>query len=94
MLKMVSIAVTTILLLAGCSTKEYVYIEPKPFGFEKTEQPKVREIRIYKDDIKLYNEYILYFRNLIDFHNKQIDDYFDSFKQTEKGKDENTGTSN
>ena len=65
-------------LLAGCS-KEYIYTQPKPFKFQTTLQPKVREIRIYNKDIKLYEAYILQFREIIQYHNSQIDDYFMSF---------------
>lgn len=73
------------LLLLGCSTKtEYVYIKPKPFKFQKVPPPKVREIRVYKKDRKLYVKYIEQFRKSIDFCNKQIDDYYKSFEEQNK----------
>jgi len=73
-MKIAIIAVVTILLLQGCS-KELVYIKPEPFDFQTTKQPKVREIVVHKDYLKLYEAYITNFRNIINFHNTQILDY-------------------
>ncbi len=79
-MKIIYIAVMTILLLQGCS-ENTIYIKPKPYNFQTTEQPKQRSIRVYKEDVKLYEAYISNFRGIIDFHNKQITDYReDSFK--------------
>jgi len=79
-----SIVLMMILLVSGCSTKtEYVYIKPKPFSFQTTQQPKVREIRVYKGDKKLYKAYIVNFRKIINFHNMQIEDYRKSFDTNE-----------
>jgi len=69
-------------LLAGCSTKtEYVYIKSKPFKFQSTLPPKVREIRVHSKDMVLYKAYITNFRNIIEFHNEQIADYEQSFTE-------------
>lgn len=66
--------------LVGCSTKtEYAYVTPEPFSFQTTQQPKVREIRIHNKDIELYKAYITNFRNIIEFHNKQIENYYKDF---------------
>lgn len=74
------VAMMMVLSLVGCSTKtEYVYIAPKPYLFQTIQQPKVREIRVHSKDIELYNGYIKNFRNIIDFQNKQIEDYYNSF---------------
>lgn len=73
MLKLTTLSLL-LLLLNGCTSKE-VYIKSKPYTFQKTVQPTARTIRIYKEDEKLYNAYIRQFRNLIDFHNEQIDGY-------------------
>ena len=73
-MKMIYIAVMTILLLQGCS-KDYTYIKPKPYDFQTVAQPKTREIIVHKDYKKLYEAYIANFRNIIDFQNKQIEDY-------------------
>ncbi len=87
---MMSIAVMMMVLLQqGCNTKtEYVYIKSKPFNFQTTQQPKVREIRVHSKDIKLYNGYISNFRNTIDFHNQQIKDYEASFDKNTTEKEE------
>ena len=74
MLKM-NIMVLICLFLVGCSNTEYIYIKPKPYGFIETPQPKVRVIRVHKDDLKLYKSYINHFRDLLEFHNTQIQDY-------------------
>lgn len=65
--------------MAGCGTTQYIYVRPKPFAFQKIPPPKVRHIRVYKDDVPLYKGYILNFRKIIDFYNKQIDDYKKTF---------------
>ena len=79
MIRILVIAISA-LLFAGCSTKvEYVYLKPKPFNFQTIQQPKIREIRVHKEDKKLYSAYIGNFRNIIDFYNKQIEDYKKSF---------------
>jgi len=67
--------------LSACSTTKLVYVEPKPFQFQKTEEPKPRTIRVHKDDRPLYEAYIDKLREQIRFHNDQIDSYLDSFKE-------------
>ena len=82
-----SLLVIIISLLQGCSTKtEYVYIKPKPFKFQTTPLPKVREIRVHSKDMRLYEAYIGNFRNIIEFHNEQIEDYEKSFKENNSTK--------
>lgn len=83
-MKIIYIAVMSILLLQGCS-KNYIYVKPKPYNFQTTEQPKTRVIRVLKEDLKLYEAYITNFRNMIDFHNLQIQDYKSSFDNNETG---------
>ena len=79
-MKKILLLIMTLLLL-GCSTqKEYIYIKPTPHQFKKTQQPKVRTVRVYKKDEKIYRLYIKQFRDIIKFHNTQIDDYYNSFK--------------
>jgi len=73
-MKIASIAVATILLFQGCS-KEYIYNKPKPYDFQIVKQPESRDIKVHKDYGDLYEAYILNFRNIINFHNKQIEDY-------------------
>ena len=73
-MKIAIIVVATILLFQGCS-KEYAYIKPKPYDFQTVAQPKTRVIVVHKDYVKLYEVYVTNFRNIIDFHNKQIEDY-------------------
>ncbi|GEM_PF-3808910 len=75
-----------LLLLAasiiGCSTTErLVYIKPEPYMLQKVTQQPVRDIRVSNDDAELYRAYIDKFREQIDFMNKQVDDYFNSFKK-------------
>ena len=68
-----------LLLFSGCSlTPETIYVKEAPYQFQKVQQPKKRTIRVYNDDKKLYNAYITKFRDIIDFHNQQIDNYFKS----------------
>lgn len=75
------------LLLVGCSTKtEYIYVKPQPYQFQTIDQPKVRNIRVYSKDVKLYNEYIKNFRKIIDFQNGQIKDYYESFTPPKEDK--------
>lgn len=75
-------------LLAGCSTKtEYVYLKPKPFDFQTLEQPKARAIDVRASHIKLYEAYIKNFRDIIDFQNKQILDYKNSFNENNTTKE-------
>jgi hypothetical protein len=77
------------LLSVGCSTKtEYVYLKPKPFKFQSTQLPKIREIRVHSKDMKLYTAYIKNFRNIILFHNQQIKDYEISFDNNTTKKEE------
>lgn len=71
------------LLFSGCAlTPEKEYIKNAPYGFQKTTQPTPRTIRVYKEDEQLYKAYTTKFRNIIDFHNSQIDDYFKSNEET------------
>ena len=88
-LKIVIPILIMILLLLGCSSKqtEYIYVEPKPYLFQIVEQPKVREVRVYKDDEVLYRTYIKNLRSIIEFQNNQIKDYFKSFETKETLKD-------
>ena len=68
--------------LTACSTTtKYVYVEPEPFAFQKTTEPKERIIRVHKEDVPLYQAYIDKLRGQIRFHNSQIDDYLNSFKK-------------
>ena len=67
--------------LSACSTTKLVYVEPKPFDFQKTIEPKERAIRVHKEDAPLYRAYIDKLRGQIRFHNSQIDDYLNSFKK-------------
>ena len=69
--------------LSACSTTKLVYVEPKPFQFQKTDELKQRTIRVHKDDRQLYEAYIDKLREQIRFHNGQIDDYLNSFKKDE-----------
>ena len=73
-------------LFVGCSTKEYVYLKPKPFQFQTIQIPKTREIRVYKADTALYKAYIENFRNIIKFQNKQIKDYEGTFNESNSTK--------
>lgn len=78
-----------VLLQQGCSTKtEYVYIKPKPFDFQTVEQPKVRAIDVRASSLKLYEAYIKNFRDIIDFQNKQVLDYRNSFNNDNKTTEE------
>jgi hypothetical protein len=71
-----------VLLLCGCSSKpEYIHIKPKAYPFVNIPQPKIREIRVHKADQKLYEAYIKNFREIIDTHNQQIEDYKNSLKE-------------
>lgn len=80
-----TVAMMMALLLAGCSTKtEYVYIKPKPFDFQTVEQPKARAIDVRASHLKLYEAYIKNFRDIIDFQNKQVLDYRNSFNDDNK----------
>lgn len=84
-LLMITAMLMMVLLQAGCSTKtEYVYIKSKPFEFQTVEQPKVRAIDVRTSHLKLYEAYIKNFRDIIDFQNKQILDYQNSFKDENK----------
>ena len=75
-MKIVAIWLVMISLFAGCSIKtEYEYVKPKAYNFLITPQPKKREIRVYKDDVAIYDAYIKNLRDIISFHNKQIVDY-------------------
>ena len=69
--------------LSACSTTKLVYVEPKPFGFKRTVEPKPRTIRVHKVDTSLYKAYIDKLREQIRFHNSQIDDYLASFDNKE-----------
>ena len=92
-MKKILLLVMATFIFVGCSTKEYVYIEPKPFKFQKVPPPKTRAIRVYKADKKLYEKYITNFRDIIKFYNMQIDDYYNSFENNNtKGRNENTST--
>ena len=71
--------------LSACSTTKVIYVEPRPFQFQKTVEPKPRTIRVHKDDRQLYEAYIDKLREQIRFHNKQIDDYLNSFKKGGRG---------
>lgn len=71
--------------LSACSsTPKLIYIEPQPFIFQKTIAPKARTIRVIKQDEELYKAYITKFREQINFHNSQIEDYFQSFKNIDE----------
>lgn len=72
--------------LSACSTTKLVYVEPKPFEFQKTVEPKPRTIRVHKEDRPLYEAYIDKLREQIQFHNDQITDYLDSFKEKSNDK--------
>ena len=74
------IGILLLVSLSSCSTTKVVYVEPKPFQFQKTVEPKPRTIRVHKDDRQLYEAYIDKLREQIRFHNRQIDDYLNSFK--------------
>ena len=69
--------------LSACSTTKLVYVEPKPFGFQKTVEPKPRTIRVHRADTPLYKAYIDKLREQIRFHNSQIDDYLAIFNNKE-----------
>ena len=70
-----------IFLFLGCSEKT-VYIKPNPYKFQIVPQPKKRDIIVHKSNQELYEGYILNFREIIDFYNKQIDDYYKDFNTT------------
>ena len=68
--------------LAACSTTErLVYIEPKPYVFQKVAQQPAVTVRVHNDDAAIYEAYIDKFREQLDFMNQQIDDYLNSFKE-------------
>lgn len=67
--------------LSACSTIKLVYVEPEPFEFQKTVEPKLRTIRVHKEYESLYKAYIDKLREQIKFHNDQITDYFNSFEE-------------
>lgn len=69
------------LVVAACgTTTKLMYVQPKPFQFQQTVEPKLRTVRVHKDDQPLYEAYIDKFREQILFHNKQIDDYLNTFR--------------
>ena len=68
--------------LSACSTTErLVYIEPKPYAFQKLEQQPAVTVRVADEDAAIYEAYIDKFREQLDFMNQQIDDYLNSFKE-------------
>jgi len=79
--------IKTVLLLllasitACSSTERLVYIEPKPYAFQKLERQPAVTVRVHSDDAELYKAYIDKFREQLDFMNQQIDDYLNSFKE-------------
>lgn len=76
-----ALGILLLVSLSACSTTKLVYVEPKPFEFQKTVEPKPRTIRVHKEDRPLYEAYIDKLREQIRFHNSQINDYLDSFKE-------------
>ena len=75
------IGILLLVSLSACSsTTKVICVEQKPFEFQKTIEPKPRTIRVHKDDRQLYEAYIDKLREQIRFHNRQIDDYLNSFK--------------
>ena len=72
--------------LSACSTTKLVYVEPEPFAFQKTTELEEREIRVHKEDANLYRAYIDKLREQLRFHNNQIDDYLNTFKDREVSK--------
>lgn len=79
------ILISLALIFSGCTlTPDKVFIKDKPYGFQKTTPPKPRNIRVYKEDQELYKAYIIKFREQLDFHNSQIDDYFKSKEDMDK----------
>lgn len=74
------ILLSLIASITACATTEkLVYIEPKPYVFQKVTQQQSRKIRVHDSDVELYSAYIAKFRQQIDFMNQQVDDYMESF---------------
>ena len=75
---MKAIAILLLLLVStACATKT-VYIEQEQWSFQKTELPETVTVRVHNDDVDVYTAYIDYLRDLISFHNEQIDNYLNN----------------
>ena len=68
------------LLFSSCTIKQKELYVTKPFEFQKIKPPNPITIRVHKDDVKKYKDYILLLRKGFKFYEKQIDLYYKTFK--------------
>ncbi len=73
-------------LLTSCLKPKYIFIKPKPFQFKKTKELPTPSLELIYFDNSIYLAYQKIIKKQIEFHNGQIDDYFNSFKE-EKDKE-------
>ncbi len=76
-------------LLISCMEPQYIFIKPKPYDFQKTKELPRPSLILVDPKYSIFEAYIKVLRSHLQFHNEQIDNYFNSFKETDEKKEEN-----
>lgn len=66
------ILITLLLIFSGCAEK-LVFVKPPCINMSPIIMPESQQIRVYNDDVELYQAYIKEYKIKIDNQNKLID---------------------